>query len=432
MEQGRPFVVTVASEKGGVGKTTLATNLAVYLKALHEDLPVTIASFDNHFTVDNMFAIGPRSKASVSGLLCNQDPSELVHLGEYGVQYLASERHLIPPDQDDFRLRSLLSRSRLGGIFIIDTKPVIDYFTRNALAAADLVIVPVKDRPSLVNAPAIIDLFVAHGGHPEHAWLLPSLIDARLKLRNDIGMQAFLTFSGKERGYQVLDFCIAKSPKVESLTTNLSSRIYPILTHARGTIVHHQFRQIADFVLAEKKRRPPAPLLSSTQSLLPGRLQRLQESCPLCGASIHDGAVHYWHDRRSRRRGGLHPQCLTKIFGEDVLADWRDQGATLLVCDLDRVGVSGDTDQAIIRLFDPYGEELQSRPIHFAVGSRLEQVLTTASGRSVGEFFRECLFVDLGTVPINEQLSDSRYRAFHLLRRNILRHQSTHTFLEDL
>ncbi|NIP49193.1 MAG: ParA family protein, partial [Gammaproteobacteria bacterium] len=43
----RPFVITVASEKGGVGKTTIATNLAVYLKALREDLPVTIASFDN-------------------------------------------------------------------------------------------------------------------------------------------------------------------------------------------------------------------------------------------------------------------------------------------------------------------------------------------------------------------------------------------------
>ncbi|MCK4508224.1 MAG: P-loop NTPase, partial [Desulfuromonadales bacterium] len=49
-----PYIVTISSEKGGVGKTTLATNLAIYLKALHEDLPVTLLSFDNHFSVDQM------------------------------------------------------------------------------------------------------------------------------------------------------------------------------------------------------------------------------------------------------------------------------------------------------------------------------------------------------------------------------------------
>ena len=50
-----PYVITISSEKGGVGKTTLATNLAIYLKALSEDLPVSVVSLDNHFTVDKMF-----------------------------------------------------------------------------------------------------------------------------------------------------------------------------------------------------------------------------------------------------------------------------------------------------------------------------------------------------------------------------------------
>lgn len=425
MEQGRPFVVTIASEKGGVGKTTLATNLAVYLKALHEDLPVTIVSFDNHFSVDNMFAITPRRGSSVAGLLRNEDPSELVHLGEYGVQYLASERHLLPPDDDALRLRSLLGQSRLGGIFIIDTRPVIDYFTRNAIAAADLLIIPIKDRPSLVNAPAILDLFATSGGDPEHAWLLPSLIDARLKLRNNIGMQAFLTFSGRERGYQVLDLCITKSPKVESLTTGLSSRIYPILTHARGTIVHQQFRHIAEFVLAEARSRPVVPVLAAAQSVSPGRLRRLQKNCPLCNTSISADAVHFWHDQRSRRHGALHRHCLGNIFGDDALADWHDQGATLLHCDLDSVGVTNDADAAILRLIDPNGEELQCRPIRMSSGSRIETVLAAATGRSVGEFFRESLFVDLLAAPLSEQLADQRYWPFHALRRSVLRHQSS-------
>lgn len=429
MEPGRPFVVTIASEKGGVGKTTLATNLAVYLKALYEDLPVTIVSFDNHFSVDNMFAIGPRRGATMAGLLRHEDPADLVHLGEYGVQYLASERYLTPADHDDFSLRSTLSQSRLGGILIIDTRPVIDYFTRNAIAAADLLIVPIKDRPSLVNAPALIDRFVASGGDPENAWLLPSLIDTRLKLRNNISMQDFLTFSGRERGYQVLDLYIAKSPKVESLNTGLSSRIYPILTHARGTIVHQQFREIADFVLAEKQRRPAQSVLTTAQPWLSGRLLRLQNQCPLCGTSIHAGAVQYWHDQRSRRRGALHRHCLGNIFGANALADWHDQGATLLHCDLDRVGVSGEADAAILRFFTPDGEEIQSRPIRIRAGSRFEKVLAAVTGRSVGEFFREHFFVDLVAAPLGEGLADPRYPAFHTLRRMILRQESAEDHL---
>ncbi|MBE0504158.1 MAG: ParA family protein [Desulfuromonadales bacterium] len=424
MEQRRPFVVTIASEKGGVGKTTLATNLAVYLKALNEDLPVTIVSFDNHFSVDNMFAIGPRRGASVAGLLRNEDPAELVHLGEYGVQYLASERHLSPPDDDPLRLKNLLEQSTLGGILIIDTRPVIDYFTSNALAAADLVIVPIKDRPSLVNAPAILDVFVAAGGNPGHAWLLPSLIDARLKLRHDIGMQAFLTFSGRERGHQVLDLCITKSPKVESLTTGLSSRIYPVLTHARGTIVHQQFRQLADFVLAEEARRPAASPLKALQALPSGRLRRLKKECPHCRLSVETKEVFFWHDQRSRRRGALHDHCLDEIFGDDALAGWHDQGAYLLCCDLDSVGMSGDADAAILRLFDRHGEEIQSRPVQVSEGSGFEKILIAMTGRSLGDFFREKLFIDLQAVPLSEALSEPRYRPFHALRRRVLRHQT--------
>ena len=52
LKQVMTITIPVASGKGGVGKTTLATNLAIYLKGLSEDLPVTLFSFDNHFTIE--------------------------------------------------------------------------------------------------------------------------------------------------------------------------------------------------------------------------------------------------------------------------------------------------------------------------------------------------------------------------------------------
>ena len=55
----RVRALAVACNKGGVGKTTLATNLAIYLRALREDLPVAVVSLDDQRTVDRMFALRP-------------------------------------------------------------------------------------------------------------------------------------------------------------------------------------------------------------------------------------------------------------------------------------------------------------------------------------------------------------------------------------
>ncbi len=319
MSDAAPFVVTVASEKGGVGKTTIATNLAVYLKGLREDLPVTIVSFDNHFSVDAMFAIGGRTGGTVGGWLRGEKLADLVQLGEYGVQFLASERDLGASPQDPARLRTTLAGAELGGILLLDTRPILDNLTRAALGAADLVLTPVRDRPSLVNAATIVQALSEEGGAPDDLWVIPSLIDARLRLRDEVGLREFLEFSARERGYQVAPTAIAKSPKVEGLATSFSRRVYPVLTHARATVVHRQFRDLASFVLeAFDRTRAPRSRRRQLQDACAGmpraRRARLRRDCPLCGEPAGGEGGWFFEDTGRRRQGLLHLACLENLL----------------------------------------------------------------------------------------------------------------------
>jgi cellulose biosynthesis protein BcsQ len=329
----RPYVVTVSSEKGGVGKTTVATNLAIYLKAVAEDLPVTILSFDNHFTVDRMFRIGRGTpRGDVSGLLQGIPLQQLTEVGEYGVQFVSSSRRLgelrerlAAPDL----LARLLVASRLEGVLIIDTRPDLDPFTRNALYAADRVIVPVKDAPSLENCRNLYDFFDRHGLSRRPLRLLPCLIDSRIRYSGPFS-DSYRLLKGYSinRGYRCYDGYISKSPKVESLGTNPEGKIYPVLTHGRGTEVHQQFAGLARQVLHDLQQEPERRLeqigleldWQQTRRGESFQLQRrrLAPGCLACGATLvsEDSigpAGYYAFTSDGRVSGYLEEECFTSL-----------------------------------------------------------------------------------------------------------------------
>ncbi len=428
----RPFVIAVASEKGGVGKTTIATNLAVYLKALREDLPVTIASFDNHFSVDQMFALGPRSDKTVAGLFEDVSPAELATLGQYGVQYIASARRLQPPSSPPAWLRQRLHSTALTGILILDTRPILDWFTEAALLAADLVLVPIKDRASLVNASALQQVLTGVD-RADRLWLLPSLVDCRARLNAEVRVHEFLAYAARERDYQVLDTFISKSPKVESLASGFSSRLRPVLTHARNTAVHGQFKRLAEFVLTRFDAEPDDEHGRQTElaqdvftNIAAGHRRRLVLECPLCCRQSLADDGHFYFDMRSRRRGFIHPSCFKQIFGDLCLygpdgscdADSLDSTVVLTV---DGPGLVGPECRLTVHLCDTDGDLLESEEIELNGRKFLVESLEMMTGRPLDTTYRELIVVNSLATCADTQLAGDAYRSFVLRRRQVAR-----------
>jgi len=332
-----PYVITVSSEKGGVGKTTLATNLAIFLKALNEDMPVTILSFDNHFTIDKMFAIRiAPATGTVADLITGSRGADLLQTGRYGVKYIPSSDNLGKAKsgiKGPMDIAYALAVSDIPGILIIDTRPDLETLTENALYAADRVLIPVKDMPSLDNCRNIFALFDKRGLDKKSLVLVPCLVDERIKFDGLFADQkSLLRAFAINRGYRCHDVYISKSPKVESLNTNPAGKIYPILTHGKGTEVHGQFAALARDILNDyDKTKEPRSLLFNQwltaenqrdKTAFAARMGGARKDCLFCGKetlTAEGGDVGYYFETSDNSESGfLDSDCFHRFLSAAI------------------------------------------------------------------------------------------------------------------
>ena len=246
-------VLAVVSNKGGVGKTTVATNLAIYLRALHEELPVALVTLDDQSIVERMFRLAPATQGAgnLKHGWSERSLSRVLELGQYGINFVPP-----PPDtgplksraQDPRTLARILAATDFSGVWVLDTKSDLEELTQNALFAADLVILPVADQSSFEEAGKAFALMERDGGKKDRGRVLLTLVDRRTKI-DEAGrdLEQRLRAAVEKRGWPGFETVLSRSPRVEALNSATGTPL-SILHHARGTAIHRELRELAEEV----------------------------------------------------------------------------------------------------------------------------------------------------------------------------------------
>ncbi len=156
---GKPRILVVANQKGGVGKTTTAINLGTALAAIGEN--VLILDLDPQGNASTGLGLAAKDRASSTYDVLMGDatlrqsivPTAVprLHLAPSSMDLLGAELELASHKDRSFRLRDALTILEADtsspiryDYVLIDCPPSLNLLTVNAMAASDAVLVPLQ------------------------------------------------------------------------------------------------------------------------------------------------------------------------------------------------------------------------------------------------------------------------------------------------
>jgi chromosome partitioning protein len=205
-------VIAIANQKGGVGKTTTAVNLAASLAATKRRVLLVDLDPQGNATMGSGVDKSQLERSSVDVLLGEVElASALLAIDPGGFHLLpanqdltaAEVRLLQMPEGREIRLRDALAPVRDSyDVILVDCPPALNMLTVNSLVAADSVLIPMQcEYYALEGLSALLGTIeqIRDAVNPtlEVEGLLRTMFDPRNNLANEVSAQLITHFGDK-------------------------------------------------------------------------------------------------------------------------------------------------------------------------------------------------------------------------------------------